>query len=342
MDFNPASRKERDFNPASRKEQDFRLPIVEPTLRNRISARLVMLTTPSMIRGVDLSHWNEGELEEVDFFALKASGIEFVILKATEGISWVDNKFEKFFKKAHEAGLLIMTYHFFRSQYGGAAQAKHHRDTLSNLGFFDLVQYKSPVMWADVETADGASVSQRQNRLLAFHQTVTGMGYQSGHYSSPYLWNQLIGNVSWASDYTGWGAHWTSASVPTLPAGWTRASMRMWQNGIYPTHSWVEPVNGTPGAVDHNYFYGTLQDMKDWLGAEVVPPPVDCCDELRAEIARLEEEINYLKLEVYNVQQHNISQDEKISNNSILVLNNDARISEIETWIQTLQDAICK
>jgi GH25 family lysozyme M1 (1,4-beta-N-acetylmuramidase) len=272
---------------------------------------------------VDLSHWNG----DVDFVALKASGIEFVILKATEGVDWVDDKFDEYWRAAHEAGLLIMTYHFFRSNYGGAPQATHHKDTLIELGFLETVGYQSPVMWADVETTDGASVSQRQNRLYAFHQTIIGYGYQSGHYSSPYLWNSLIGNVSWAADYPGWDAHWTSASIPTLPLGWTRNSTRVWQNGIYPTHSWVEPVDGTPGAVDHNYFYGSLQDMKDWLGVEVAPPPMECCDELYAEIARLETEINSNKLEIYKLQQ-----GEEVT---------DERLLEIEAWIQSVKSGVC-
>jgi len=309
-----------DFNPSSRNEQDFKLPSAPVSFIGRIKA---LLSTPTYTRGVDLSHWNG----DVDFVALKESGIDFVILKATEGDAWVDERFAGFWRKAHEAGLLIMTYHFFRSQYGGASQAKHHLSVIAE--FLETVGYRYPVIWADVETSDGASVTQRRNRLLAFHQTIVDSGYQSGHYSSPYLWNTLIGDVTWASNYWGWDAHWTSADQPVLPIGWTKDMLKVWQYGIYPTHSWVEPVEGTPGAVDCNWFYGSLQDMEEWLGVEEpVPPPVDCCDELRAEIARLEAEINVNKLEIYHLQQQGVDHEE--------------RLSSIEVWIQSIKDVVCK
>lgn len=325
-----------DFNPLDRNEQDFRLPPARVSFLSNAKSYLVsVLSTPSKVRGVDLSHWNG----EVDFVALKNSGIDFVILKATEGTGWVDEKFNDYWQSAYNVGLSIMTYHFFRSQYGGSQQATHHRDTLINSGFLGTVNYKSPVMWADVETSDGATVSQRQNRLLAFHQTITGMKYQSGHYSSPYLWNSLIGNVSWAADYAGWDAHWTSASEPVLPAGWTRASTRVWQYGIYPTHSWVAPVYGTPGAVDCNWFYGTLQELNEWLGVTI--PPSDCCDEMKAEIARLEAEINAIKLEVYNLQQYNISQDENIKALQAQGNVTNQRLAEIESLIQSVKNVLC-
>ena len=307
-----------DFNPALRHEQDFRLPPKPQSFFGHIRS---LLSTPIYTRGVDLSHWNG----EVDFVALKASGIDFVILKATEGIGWIDEKFDEYWKAAHEAGLLIMTYHFFRSNYSGAAQAEHHLSTIAE--FLETVGYTHPVIWCDVETADGASVSQRRNRVLAFHQTITGLGYQSGHYSSPYLWNTLIGNVSWADDYAGWDAHWTSASEPILPLGWTKNSTRVWQYGIYPTYGWVEPVDGVSGAVDCNWFYGSLHDLKDWLGVTVTPPPMDCCDALRAEIARLETEINASKLEIYNLQHDGEVQDE--------------RLLEIEALIQSVKNVVC-
>jgi len=325
-----------DFNPYTRKERDFVLPQAQVSLLGKLKSFLV---APTYVRGVDLSHWNESETGKVDFKALKASGIDFVILKASEGISWVDPKFDDFWRRAHEAGLLIMTYHFFRSNYGGADQAKHHMSVTQD--FLDAVGYKSPVMWCDVETSDGASQSQRQNRVLAFHQTIVAAGYQSGHYSSPYLWNSLIGTVVWADDYWGWDAHWTSASEPLLPSGWTKASTRIWQYGIYPTHSWVEPVDGTPGAVDCNRFYGSLQDLKDWIGAEQ-QPPIDCCDELRSEIARLEAEINFLKLEVYNLQQKDIEHSDAIRDLELMGSGYNTRLSTIESFIQELKDVICK
>ena len=320
-----------DFNPANRTEQDFKLPSTRKSLIGKIFS---ILSTPTLTRGVDLSHWNG----DVDFVAMKNSGIEFVILKATEGTSFTDERFAEYWQKAYDAGLLILTYHFFRSNYGGAPQATWHKDNIQE--FLSVVGYKTPIVLADVETPDGATITQRQNRLLAFHQTIIGTGYQSGHYSSPYLWQTLIGSVPWADDYIGWVAHWTSANEPTLPQNWTTSSSKFWQYGIYPTHIWVEPVKGVSGAVDCNWFYGSVEDLKALLGVPE-PPPADCCDELRAEIARLETEINVLKLEIYNSQQKDIAQDENILNLQLQGVDLNKRLSALEAVYQAIKNELC-
>jgi lysozyme len=334
-----------DFNPSSRLETDFRLPPKPETRLEFLTSRLIsLLSTPILTRGVDLSHWNG----EVDFTALKASGIDFVILKATEGTSWVDSKFSEYWRSAHSINLPIMTYHFFRSNYGGFDQAKHHVDTLVDQGFLSAMGYKSPVMWADVESEDGATVSQRQNRLLAFHQTIEALSYQSGHYSSPYLWDKLLNNVSWGGDYWGWNAHWTSGNE-ILPSGWTQSSRKVWQYGIYPTHGWVEPVSGTPGAVDCNWFFGSLEDLNNWLG---ITPSADCCEELKAELARIESEykaevarleleVNSNKVEINSLQQSDIQTEARLINLETQGADQESRLTSIEELIQSARDILC-
>ena len=286
-----------DFNPNTRKEEFFALPVSGITRVFRVVT--TTLSSGITIRGLDLSHWQKDEY--IDFVELKANNIDFVILKVTEGIGFVDDTFHSKYQAALAAGLIVMPYHFFRGNYGGAAQAKHCLDTLQALGFFDAIEYKT-IIWADVESSDGVSVSTRQNRLHAFLQTVESNGWQGGVYSSPYYWNTLIGLVSWINDYWQWDAHWTSAAQPTLPIGWTWVKCIVWQNGIHPTHSWVETVIGATGNVDHNYFFGSLEYLKEILQFPTTPPPSDCCKELKV----LEEEVNFLKLEIYNLQQSQI------------------------------------
>jgi len=248
-----------DFNPNTRLIENadkFEIPV------SSFSRFVRTLTAPSgvTLRGLDLSHWNANE--KIDFPTLKANGIDFVILKATEGTGFVDPTFEYKYKTALEAGLIVTPYHFFRGNYGGADQAKHCVNTLGSLGFLDAIEYV-PIIWDDVESSDGVTLDQRRNRLLASLQTIEGLGFQGGVYSSPYYWNSLIGSVSWITNYWQWVAHWSSVSYPTLPLGWTKEKTLFWQNGIYPAHSWVEPVVGASGNVDHNYFFGDLAYLKE-------------------------------------------------------------------------------
>ena len=310
-----------DFNPNQRNAQDFLIPEKKESW---FSVLVATLFAEPKIHGVDVSHHND-----VDFFALKNSGVEFVILKATEGKDWVDDRFAEYWRKALDAGLLVMTYHFFRSNFGGSEQAKHHNDTIQE--FLSASGYESPVIWFDIETEDGATISQRRNRLVAAHQTAEALGYQSGHYSSPYLWGKLIGDVPWAYNYYGWIAHWTSANKPNLPLGWTEEKTKVWQYGIYPRYSWTQPVEGVDGDVDVDWFFGTKENLEQLLG---VKSAVECCDELKAEIVQLKEQITSLK-QWKSVQDADIiSLDQRLNSTN-------ARVGNIEELVQSIKDIFC-
>ena len=72
--------------------------------------------------GVDLSSYQA----DVDMNTLKAQGISFVYIKATEGSSWQDGRFRENWKNAKEAGLLSGAYHFFSYDSPGATQAENY------------------------------------------------------------------------------------------------------------------------------------------------------------------------------------------------------------------------
>ena len=57
------------------------------------------------IKGIDISHWNG----KIDFEKVKASGIDFVIIKAggSDKGFYTDSKFIENYKKAEAAGLHI-------------------------------------------------------------------------------------------------------------------------------------------------------------------------------------------------------------------------------------------
>jgi lysozyme len=73
------------------------------------------------IRGVDVSH-HQGR---VDWNAVRASGISFAYIKATEGSDFTDGQFAENWEKTAVAGLLRGAYHFFTLDSSGEAQASH-------------------------------------------------------------------------------------------------------------------------------------------------------------------------------------------------------------------------
>ena len=72
--------------------------------------------------GVDLSSYQA----DVDMNALKAQGIAFVYIKATEGSTHRDERFPENWENANGAGLLSGAYHFFSYDSPGATQAENY------------------------------------------------------------------------------------------------------------------------------------------------------------------------------------------------------------------------
>ena len=73
------------------------------------------------VTGIDISKYNGN----IDWDALKAQGVDFVFIKATEGEKYVDPKFNENLNGALKAGIPVGAYHFFRFDRYGAKQAVH-------------------------------------------------------------------------------------------------------------------------------------------------------------------------------------------------------------------------
>jgi lysozyme len=71
--------------------------------------------------GVDISH-HQGD---IDWEALKADGVDFAYIKASEGENFNDPRFSRNWFAAEQAGMLRGAYHFFARCRGGEAQARN-------------------------------------------------------------------------------------------------------------------------------------------------------------------------------------------------------------------------
>ena len=71
-------------------------------------------------RGIDISNWNNN----VNYLSVKASGADYVYIKATEGKTYTDPKMEKHYAGCKNAGLKTGFYHFFVSTSEPEAQAE--------------------------------------------------------------------------------------------------------------------------------------------------------------------------------------------------------------------------
>jgi hypothetical protein len=319
-----------DFNPNSRSREEFFYPLPSKNWFTRAENYLVsVFAMPGWIRGIDISHWNgtvdfqkvkDSGIDFVDFQKVKDSGIDFIIIKATEGIGFLDPKWDYNWRATIDHEMIPMPYHFFRSNFKGGEQVDWFFENADV--FVDEVEGNT-LLWWDVETADGVDITTRQNRLHgACVHTV---------------WESLMGNPAWVNDYFQWPAHWSPVSYPTLPIGWTKEKTKVWQNGIYPTYSWVEPVEGAgtvdhgAGTVDHNYFFGTVQELRDLLG--ITPPlPPDCCDK----IAEIEQELEVIKSRLSQGELVDADHEDRLKSVEWGRAYANRRIEKIEAYINNI------
>lgn len=78
------------------------------------------------VKGVDVARYQG----EVDWNAFSEQGIAFAFIKATEGSSHVDMRFQENWEAVAKTSILAAPYHFLSYDSSGAAQAEHYITTV--------------------------------------------------------------------------------------------------------------------------------------------------------------------------------------------------------------------
>ena len=188
------------------------------------------------MNGIDVSKHN-GAVN----WTSAATAIDFAIIRAGYGKTYVDPWFERHLAGAQAAGLRVGVYHYSYALTveDARAEARHLLDVINGRKF-DMP------LWFDMEDADGYKAKHgftfsRANISAitqAFIDTIRAAGYQCGVYASK----------SWFEDYISvdadaiWLAQW--ASKPTYTG-----KFDVWQNSDSGT------VPGVTGKVDTNVLY---------------------------------------------------------------------------------------
>jgi GH25 family lysozyme M1 (1,4-beta-N-acetylmuramidase) len=130
-----------------------------------------------MIKGIDISHYQKNP----DFKRVKAAGIQFVMLKATEGVNYIDPCFKSNAAAAIAAGLPIGVYHFLRA---GSVE-NQVRDCLAAIKPYKITW---PVA-VDVEHNELLATNRDKltSMVLDFCARIKAAGYQPMVYSN-YNW----------------------------------------------------------------------------------------------------------------------------------------------------------
>lgn len=208
----------------------------------------------STIEGIDVASYQPN----TDWAKVKADGITFAIIKATEGTGYTNPYFDHDWKGTKANGIYRGAYHFFRASVDPVAQADYFVGVMGALGADDL----PPTI--DLEVTDGMSASTVASRALTFLKEVEK---KSGRtpivYTGPSFFSSTLGEPAGFGGYPLWIANY-GVSCPTVPPTWKK--LTFWQYDDKPN---INGVNGS--GLDHDIFNGTEEDLKAFLGLSPTP-----------------------------------------------------------------------
>jgi len=203
----------------------------------------VKITSPQLLRGIDVSMHQKS----IDWPRVKAAGICFAFIKATEGGDFLDQYFSDNWKNARTAGVTRGAYHFFRPKTAVQLQVDNFVNTVKQLAEGDL----PPVLDLEVPN-DWVGISQ-PDRVAIIVEWLTkveaALGVRPIVYMSPsFVTTVLAGDASALSGHKLWIANYgvPTPAVPHPLSFWT-----VWQYSDNGT------VDGIDGAVDLDWYNGS-------------------------------------------------------------------------------------
>lgn len=166
------------------------------------------------IVGIDISKYQG----EVNFEKVKAAGISYIFIRATDGITYQDPNFKTNFLSAQAAGITVGAYHFYETNDDPEDQLKN---------FTSLVTLKSgdlpPVI--DIERLhkkDDLKLTENVQKFLdglETHYGVKPIIYTGLRFSNKHLIG--FGNYPlWLAEY--------ERDKPKLPNGWSKWTFWQW------------------------------------------------------------------------------------------------------------------
>lgn len=228
------------------------------------------------VRGIDISTFDPF----IDWQKVKNQGIQFAIIKSTEGIGYVNDRLNDQWTGAKSVGILRGSYHYLRAAQDGVKQADFFLSKIT-------VQDGDLPPFLDIEEANNAGATNSQyignaQKWLERVQAQTGR--------TPIIYSRaqfLTHNVSgangqpppWARNYPTWLAQYffsfSADGQPTQPAGW--GDWVFWQySGDHDTVDGIyqDAAHTRPALVDLNVYRFSLDELNKLAKASSAPGPV--------------------------------------------------------------------
>ncbi|MFD2514186.1 glycoside hydrolase family 25 protein [Pontibacter locisalis] len=198
------------------------------------------------VTGIDVSN----HTGKIDFAQVKEQGVDFVIIKATEGANFKDESFERNYSNAQNADIPVGAYHFFRFNRSGKEQAKNFLKHIKGKRFelplvLDVEEWgnsgssKREEVVAELQNFIDEVESQVKKKVMIYTNESGYRTYIKGNFDTKSIW---ICSFS---------------KSPNIDAKWT-----LWQ------HSHIGKLKGAEGWIDLNTFNGSRAEWNNYLSAE--------------------------------------------------------------------------
>ena len=221
-----------------------------PTYYSEIMTGAYVDTTEIFRQGIDTSKWNhvgrgpDGELNPLDWEALKAAGVEFVILKAGSSVG-LDEAFERDYRDAKAAGLEVGAYFY---AYSSTAE-----DTLADaemlITWLEGKQFELPIYY-DME--DESLQDLGKETLTELCRVFMERLQKEGYYAALYVnnnWLYALMDTEWIKENLDvWFARYTADDYEVEDSHHTLADREI---------PWLDGTSSIPG--EENKRYGMWQ-----------------------------------------------------------------------------------
>lgn len=199
-------------------------------------------STSGYKEGIDVSHWQG----TIDWAKVKAAGKTFAFAKATEGIGFKDDHYDRNKAGAMGQGIKFGAYHF--------ARPGSNNPVVEADWFVQEMELQRGMMIPamDLEVTGGLGPTALTTWAKAWLQRVyERTGVRPLIYTSPSFWRNNLNDTRWFADngYSVlWVAHWNTTSPSVPGSNWGGKSWTFWQYTSDGT------VPGISGRVDLNRY----------------------------------------------------------------------------------------
>lgn len=205
-----------------------------------------------VMNGIDISKWQSG----IDLSAVKT---DFVIVKATEGIGYVDKSCDSFFQKALSLGKKLGFYHFARPTNDPIREADFFYSNCR--GYFGK---GIPILdWESGNTSDVAWAKRWLDRVYQL-SGVKPVIYMSESVANAYDWSSVAN-----ADYGLWVAKYRDNNPDynyNMANAGSRPHVKWWK--FYCMWQWTSSgrLAGYSGNLDCDVFYGNGSTWDAYVG----------------------------------------------------------------------------